>query len=352
MDLYAHAVENAMLKFTVMLLAVLLWSAGAQAQVAPAYRATLIADFWGGMHINDLGQIAVTRYGVPYIWSRDKGLVPVASSAVDVQVWGFNNAGTAVGAAMWQPQNEEMTYYQPVESVQGGPFTRLNTMGRGGAAAAINNQGTIVGGVQGSFEDNWSRRGFMQRDGQVTVFEDFIPQAINDAGVMVGVGLENDGADIAGIKVWRDGQLSPLDGVPGERPMFINQRGWIAGTTDDYLPWLWRDGALTQLWNGSITDMNDAGVVIGEYHIGRTVLWFEDQVYELGDLWDKAGWEGWSLAHVSTINEKGEMGALLWDDGFGQRMVLLSPVLEPAGAAQLLAGLALLGALRLRKARR
>ncbi|WP_374580132.1 hypothetical protein [Pseudoduganella sp.] len=341
-----------MLKFTSILLAVLLWPAGAVGQVAPAYRATLIADFWGDMHINDQGVIALTRYGTPYTWSRGTGLTPIATGAVDVLIRGFNNEGTAVGSAMWPPHNEEMTYYLPVASVQGGPFERVNDFGRSGGAAGINNHGTIVGGVQGGFGDSWYRRGFMQRDGQDTQFVDFIPQAINDAGAMVGVGLENDGATIAGIKVWRDGQLSTLEGVPGERPMFINQRGWIAGTTDDYQPWLWRDGALTQLWNGTITDMNDAGVVIGEYYIGRTVLWFEDQVYEIGERWHEAGWEGWELAHLATINEKGEIGALLWDEGFGQRMVLLSPVPEPGLALQLAAGLALLGAMRLRKARR
>lgn len=339
------------------LLAMLLCPCLASAQVAPAYHATLIGDFWGDMRINDHGQVALTRYGTPMLWSRDTGLVPIERGQANVLVTAFNNAGTMVGAAESPPKNEEWTYYQPVASFNGGPIARVTSYGIGGGAADVNEHDTIVGGVLGSNDLGWYRRGFVHRPGGDMVFADFLPQAVNNKETMVGIGLKDDGYTIEGIKLWRDGQLTAIDNVPGTRPMFINDREWIVGTTDDYLPWLWRDGEYTQLWRGSVFDLTESGAILGEYHIDRPVLWVDGVVHELAPLWNEPEWEGWTMAHAATINERGEIGALVWNwETNEEAMVLLSPlpVPEPGQGALLLAGLALLAplALRVRPVRR
>ena len=83
------------------------------------------------------------------------------------------------------------------------------------------------------------------------------------------------------------------------------------------------------------------------------MLWEDGRAYVLDHLWYEPTWSSWSLKDAIAINESGEILVLAQDELEGDMAILLlSPVPEPLPVGLMLAGLALLGGLRLRSGRR
>jgi uncharacterized membrane protein len=317
----------------------------AAAQAPAGYHATLVSRNWSLAALNDGGQVAFAdESGRAWIWSRQDGIRPMPGDATESSVFALNNQGTAVGSA-WLPGQD---YYKPVAWHTSPGMERVEIVGAGGEARAINDDGAIVGSVVGA---DSKPRGFVHSKAGNIHIDDFYPAAINEAGDVAGM-------HGGGIALWRDGALTEVPGSGGAWAEAMNNSGWIVGTTGLWEATLWRDGEAVKLWQGFATDVNDAGVVVGSAVFGRAMLWVDGKAYLLDHLWNEPGWLSWSLRDLLEINEAGEILAWAQDETDGGVAILLLsplPVPEPGRAALMLAGmagLALLGGPRLRSARR
>ncbi len=325
-----------MSKFDSLLIAAMLWPCFASAQVPTAYHATMLGT-GTPVAINNKGQVAgIDIVSRATVWSRGGGATLLPGPAYLPIIQAINDDGTVVGAALLaDPDLGGGGIYQPLIWRNGVSAQRLDLPGEGGAAAGINNHGDVAGfiAMPGSSP---SSMGFLQRSSGTLYFQDFRPTALNDNGDVVGNGEH-------GIVVWRDGASSELPDSCCSFEEKINDDGWIVGT--NYIggieATLWHDGQRTVLWDGTATDINDAGMVIGLS--SGPALWYQGQVHMLDALWHEPQWAGWKLLSVAAINDKGEIAGLAHNLGNGQELVvLLSPVPEPSRVVLLLAGLALL----------
>ena len=315
----------------------------AAAQVPTEYHASVIAWNWSNIVLNDRGQAAFSsEHGLPMLWQRGVGAIQLPGDVKDSRIAGINNDGIVVGSALYA-NNPRYLYYQPV-AWRGGAMERLTSLGDRGAAKGINSAGTTIGEVEGS--DGF--QAFIQRDGVDIALDGFAPADINDAGDVVGMHHSE-------LALWHDGQFSEVPDSSDAWPVAINGKGWVAGTRYWGQSVLWKDGAALTLGYGNALDLNDDGMVVGTTaQQDHALLWFDGKAYVLDHLWREAQWAGWTLSSALAINNQGQIAVWAQNTQTTQLAMLLlipGPVPEPAPAALLLAGLALVGARRLRSGR-
>jgi len=315
----------------------------AAAQVPTEYHASVIAWNWSNIALNDRGQAAFSsEHGLPMLWQRGVGAVQLPGDVKDSRIAGINNDGTGY------PGTTSGNGLRAFPLFYCSPFPpmmqRLTSLGDRGAARGINSAGTTIGEVEGS--DGF--QAFIQRDGVDIALDGFAPADINDAGDVVGMHHSE-------LALWHDGQFSEVPDSSDAWPVAINGKGWVAGTRYWGQSVLWKDGAALTLGYGDALDLNDAGMVVGttaqQYH---ALLWFDGKAYVLDHLWREAQWAGWTLSSALAINNQGQIAVWAQNTQTTQLAMLLlipGPVPEPAPAALLLAGLALVGARRLRSGR-
>jgi probable HAF family extracellular repeat protein len=171
--------------------------------------------------------------------------------------------------------------------------------------------------------------------------------AINDQEQVVGI--SRAGGDHAGV--WQNGAYRELPDAGYSWAHDINDNGWVAGGSGSDITAvyaaLWKGGQLELYGPGYANAINNAGVAVGYWEgTQHAMLYSGGHTYDLNTLWDRSGWDGWSLRVTEDINDAGEIVAIASNAAtFAQQAVLLSPVPELAPALMLLAGLALLGSL-------
>lgn len=324
-----------------------LLACNAYAQDLPAYRAFKFDGQFVPQFLNDAGQVAgIGQDGKPLIWNPDGSIVHLPGVVSQLTLTGFNNHGTVIGNA-----NIPGLGTQPVVWRNGGAMELLSVAGSGGSAAGINNRGDIVGygpGTAGA-----GPLGFIQwADGRAPqLFDDYRPRLINDEGLVFGTRT-----DEFGYRSWREGEFGENRFPYDYHMQALNNAGALAGYQEAGSAFLLarQDGAWQRqdLWSPVAYDINDAGSVVGETHYRRAMLWFQDQPYALDRLWNEEQYSGWFLQSAWDINAGGQILARGTSEWEGYGLFLLSPVPEPAQAALLLAGLALLGAWGFRPVRR
>jgi uncharacterized membrane protein len=325
-----------------------LLACNAQAQEAPAYRALRFDGQFAPQFLNDAGQVAgIGQDGKPVIWRPDGSLLHLPGIAGHFSLTGFNNQGTVVGNVTIPGFSQS----QPVVWRNGGAMELLTFAGSGGYASGLNNRGDIIGFSSG--EPGTGPIGFIEwADGSAPQrFDDYRPRLINDSGMVIG---SHTGE--FGVRSWQDRVFGEYHLAYDYDVRALNSEGRLAGFQDNGNaftllmrgePWEHRE-----LWSDYAYDINDAGSVVGETEYRRAMLWYQDQPYALDRLWNEEQYAGWMLQSAWNINASGQIlarGANEWD---ANANFLLSPVPEPAQGALLLAGLALLGSLRLRPGRR
>lgn len=236
----------------------------------------------------------------------------------------------------------------------------------------------IVGGFISSGAATWSAQAGMRSLPEGTSsgspwYWDFgvpstVVNGVNDAGTAVGVSK--------GLPVWWDAQgqvhevdalqpspstgyFDPCSGLPDCHALIITNPGLnsyfgevsainnfnaMVGRSSDG-GFLWQDGQLTRLTNGSEefnpTGINDLGDIVGSFSDGRAAIRLADGTYI--DLNASVGAsDGWTFIEAVAINSAGQIAANATRNGITHAF-MLTPVPEPSGALMLLAGLSIFG---------
>jgi probable HAF family extracellular repeat protein len=241
--------------------------------------------------------------------------------------------------------------WKPVRYAQGllnGVMTALPTLGgNNGVAAAVNNQGQVVGWAENTVHDPtcvapqvlqfeaviWGpNAGQMQQLPPVSGDPDTAATAINDNGQTVGISGTCDNAvgaySAKHAVLWENGtvmDIGSLGGVGWNTPIAINNRGQVVGFSD--LPGDVSDGVLTPnfhafLWTkeggmrdlgtlpgdsiSEATGINDEGQIVGvSFPSSHAFLWQHGRMTDLNTLITSDS----RLYLISTgdINDRGEI---------------------------------------------
>ncbi|WP_426343864.1 hypothetical protein ACN9MU_29870 [Pseudoduganella sp. R-32] len=249
---------------------------------------------------------------------RGSGLECLTDSSEEAILTDMNDAGQLVGSSgaqpmIWQSGRQPITFDAGVH---------------GGTAVSINNKGTIVAMARAVDGEN------------------------GDQEQVVGLSRAGDHAG-----VWQDGAYHDLPDAGYSWARDINDKGWVAGGSGSDITEahgaIWKGEVLETYGPGYATAINNAGVAFGYWEgTQHGMLFSGGQTYDLNTLWDRSGWDGWSLRYTEDINDAGEIVAIASNAAtFAQQAALLSPVPELAPVLMLLAGLLLLGSLHRAMAR-
>jgi probable HAF family extracellular repeat protein len=220
--------------------------------------------------INEAGHIVgssnTNRGGHAVLW-RDGAMIdlgtlggsPSAASAI-------NDADQVVGSSGLSGDRDAHAFLWAR-----GVMEDLGTLGGTRSVANdINNGGWIVG--SSTIVGDSAYHAFVWRNGAMTDLgtlggSSSEALAVNDAGQVVGVSLL-PGDSISRAFAWQNGIMTDLgfDGAAYD----INESGHIVGRTPSAGAVLWRNGALTDLYNpwpqdeiSTATAINDAGQIVG-----------------------------------------------------------------------------------------
>lgn len=222
---------------------------------------------------------------------------------------------------------------------QSGTYELLGVLSGDSAstAAAINEQGTIVGTSRDAGHFTVPPNAFLDRTGQSMelVLAGGWGTFLNDSGQVVGY---------ASNQAWR---FTPGAGVQFLGPLAsrtltwawsINSRGDVAGeaafaTGNGHVPFLFTDsGGIQEIGNfgggASATDINDSGAVVGDFQTSINLPWIwtpGGSVRFLGNLIDPS--ENLNLISAVRINAVGQILCLAFDNEVAAfRPVLLTRV--------------------------
>jgi probable HAF family extracellular repeat protein len=202
--------------------------------------------------------------------------------------------------------------------------------------------------------------------------------AINDLGQVTGYAETNAAGDYAAY-IYQNGTMNFLATLGGNfaQGYAINNAGMVAGysglSNGDSHAFLYANGVMKDLgglggYDSYATGINEAGDVVGAsnraggggYH---AFVYSGGTLKDLNDLIDPA--LGWTLTYASDINDKGQIAAVgckvggcsslllsLADTGGGDPDPDPNAVPEPEAFTAGIAGLALFGLLRRRRAKR
>lgn len=253
------------------------------------YDAVPLTNFWARA-INNCGQVAGrTPDGHAAIWSIRGGLrmINLGLNCDWSEAIGINDRGTVLVATTWN------------KDYQSG-FCLVHRNGRvqqvdvplHSTLHGLNNKNQIIG----EFYSNYTQRGFIWDNGQITFITDpsqgfCTMAAINNAGQVLGMFWGNGPEQPF---LWDNG-IVYLETPDGEgRPEALNDRGEAAGAYSVYdangsnlrYPVVWTpDGQMHKLesfgFPGQAMDINDRGEVVGNIlpptAPGVTVIWRNGQ---------------------------------------------------------------------------
>jgi probable HAF family extracellular repeat protein len=204
--------------------------------------------------------------------------------AVDTLPFALNNHGTIVGAFLTEDQRSHAFVWTA--------GTGFEVIAEDALAWDVNDRGQVVGERYGAVTSGflWTRRrGF-------TDLGDFLPYAINDAGVMAGVCA----SDVQPC-IWKRGEITRLPDVQGWL-WAINARGDAVGTTVEETAFLWtgRREFVELGGPGTAEAINDRGVVSGslvENALRHPTVWTSKGVFSLeeGGSGQRVNNRGWLL---------------------------------------------------------
>jgi MYXO-CTERM domain-containing protein len=247
---------------------------------------------------------------------------------------GINDSGRVVGKS-----DTASGFQHGFVTDAGGKLVDIGPLGGGygSDANAINNLGAVTGYVD--IDGNGDYRAYVYKDGAMQLLDTLGGNyaqgyAINDRGMVAGYsGIAGDAASHAFL--YANGMVMDLGGFGGldSYATGINEAGDVVGTG------------------------NDAS---GAYH---AFLYSGGKLQDLNDLIDAS--LGWTLTYAGDINERGQIAArgckagnqcsdlllTLADNGGGDPDPDPNPVPEPEAFTAGIAGLALFGLLRRRRAR-
>ncbi|MBX3358515.1 MAG: FG-GAP repeat protein [Phycisphaeraceae bacterium] len=134
-------------------------------------------------------------------------------------------------------------------AIVNGMFANLRMLpgiGSDGHVIAVNNAGLIVGRIEitDSLGNVFEAEPFLVQGGTRTLLSALVTQIIG--------GITPEWANLKPIRLANDGSL-----------ILHEQDGPSISPTPNDRSWLYKDGVLTLLWNGSPIDVNDSGAVLG-----------------------------------------------------------------------------------------
>lgn len=358
-------------------LAALITSFGASAQGES--HSTLFLNPLGGNHsiayaINDEGVVAgranlannINTQG--FVWSNGSAIGVGTLGGPHSRLYGLNNESVAAGwsfgsgAVKW----ENGTLYDLDSATSGWQFTEAND---------INENGTIVGQASNGLAfPSTQTQAVIQRAGVTTFLApssgfNAAAMAVNDHDVAVGWS-SGGGLGVVG-SIWQNGTASTLAslGFGTTQAHDITNAGLIVGESMTASGFsaavVWEGGQIRQLQglqggNSFAYAANEFGMIVGSSVAptlgGRAVLWDNDAVIDL-NLWLTAADReaGWVLSSAWDINESGWIVGEAYNGKTGITsafvMSAVSAVPEPRSALTLLAGLAMISFVVVRKTR-
>lgn len=254
---------------------------------------------------------------------------------------GINSAGkyvvTAVLSNLWQPV-PPFVDGRPKPIIWDGsnaPHVPVELLNRVETTLAINSTGVAVGGRDGgAFRVLGSDVEFFSFPPMYSAFD------INDSGVIVGIGRATEGSqDLAAL--WTDGvttllNLEPFGPFYRYAATAINSAGQVAGNRVYYRPsqsldysggFLWSGGQTSYFGNGptdevTVNDLNDAGVVVGQWRKSRAMIFRQGTMADLNTLIPNGGWV---LTTAHAINNQGLIVGAGFFNG-SPRAFLLNPL--------------------------
>ena len=211
--------------------------------------------------------------------------------------------------------------------------------------ADINDSGQVVG--QGTVNGHsaaavWEH-GTITYLGMVPDYPESSPEAINNAGQVVGRAAQNVAPYTTRAVLWSPEEAIPLEGLSdsSSEALDINDNGQVVGRSFDgnnFHAVLWEGGAITRLPQ-PITDLESAAVAInnrgqavgwslGTDGVSRAILWDRGTAIELLRIAP-------GFAYPSAINERGQVVGFVhntfrylpwvWEDG------VVTPLPFPVG---------------------
>lgn len=277
----------------------------------------------------------------------------------------LNDFGQVVGYADTSAAGRRAFLYSA------GTMTNLGTLGPGTSAAnGINNAGAVVG--IGTEATGFYSHGFLYAGGSMQSLAPFAPAgasgaayAINGAGQIVGTYT----AGPITAPEWpssgfllADGVFTPMGHIGNafeSTALAINDHGQAVGHAHAHLgnalPFMFSADGLERLgtlseYSTAAFDINNLGQSVGvrsfdfyNHHAMLLTGAVGADWLDLNALIDPAS--GWTLTQANAINDLQQIAATGCRDGacFALRLDPICAVPEPAGAAMLLAGLAIFG---------
>lgn len=331
---------------------------GSASLAAGPYAVTNLGGSGFGIHINDAGQVAgfigelSKEHAAVYdggIWV-DLGTLPGGSESF---ARSLNNLGQVVGRASLPnylfKTVRHAFLYDGTQMIDINPFGGLLS-----EAMAINDAGMIAG--VGSTTDGPSH-GFLYDHGTITdlgVIADSLIQGINASGQVVGGGLHGH------AYLYSSGgstDLGTLGGL-GCRANAINDTGLIAGYSDladgTQHGFVYQNGVMSDMGtlpggaNSWASDVNNRGEVVGWSDVpgGTThgTVFVDGVLEDLNDLLVPGS--GWVVTNAYGTNDLGQI-VVQGRDASGFSTLVLTPVPEPGAMSAAAVGLAVV--LRRRK---
>jgi len=333
---------------------------------ATSYTFTELIPLSGGASssvsaINNLGQVVgTTNFTAPCycpgtssvtLWDSTTG-APLALGGNNSYNNGrdINDVGQVVG---YGSPTYTTAYNAFVTSSTPAGATSLSSLYYNDAAFAINNLGQVAGRAF-SYDGYGAAFVWDTTTGTVTYLgADSSAFEINDAGQVVGSIGSN-------AVLWNGTTVNVLDSLGGNysSPEAINNAGQVVGTSltgaGAYHATLWNGTTATDLGtllSGSTSfahGINNFGHVVGEYSglEARAFLWDGSTMADLNSYLDASTVSaGWVLNSAQDINDKGQIIGTAKNSITGvSSAYILTPVPEPETYIMMLAGLGLVGA--------